>query len=611
MGPVMKLTPEVSKITVLAIGLVLCLYRVNNIHEKEIAWDVLGYYLPLPATMVYDDPLLRDMRWLRKVNEKYQLTPTLYMVSSNDEGEPMYFFLMGMALFYAPFFVLGHVSCFLLGYPPDGFSPPYHVALAVGGVCYTLIGLFFFRRILRTYFGEVVSAAVLLVTVFSTNYIHHCTLKNLETVNILFMLLCIIVWYTIQWHRHQKLSQLIVIGAGCTLMALVKPSEVVVVILPLLWQVHSRDSLKDKIVLITRHAWQFVVVGVICILIATPQILYWLIRTGHPLYDSYKNPGIGLDFLSPHILESLFSYRKGWLLYTPVMLLYLLGLRSLYRENRRVFFPVVVYFFVAFYIIVSWTEWWYGAAFSNRPLIVTYPLLAIGFGYLLMGIRSSTWIRKLSFVLVLALCTALNQFQWWQLKHYVLDPYRMTKEYYWATFLKQSASDTDKKLLLVKRDFTGQMNFENREDYQVKYSKEIDLYAGRAEESHGASDEPGYLRIPADQKYALTEQMAYRELTSRDHAWVQFTLDVRYPGEVKGRWPYLVVTMQRRGGNYGYSATPLLPEKSAEDWTRFRIPYLTPEIRDRDDKFKYYIWKQDPILMDIDSLCMEVFEKKE
>jgi len=83
-------------------------YRSANVSEKETSWDVLGYYLPLPATFIYEDALLENPTWIKDINEEKQLTGTLYQISTNDEGEPIYFFLLGMAILYLPFFLIGH-----------------------------------------------------------------------------------------------------------------------------------------------------------------------------------------------------------------------------------------------------------------------------------------------------------------------------------------------------------------------------------------------------------------------------------------------------------------------------------------------------------------------
>jgi hypothetical protein len=578
------------------------------VSEKEISWDVLGYYMPLPATFIQDDPLLKNIDWLKKVNDEKQLTGTLYMISSNDNGEPMYFFLFGMALLYLPFFMLGHIYANIMGFPVDGFSLPYQYSLVIGAIIYTIVGLIYFRKILRNYFSEIITSMVILTTVLSTNYIHHLSLKDLETVNVLFMLITITIWNTIQWHKNPKLQYLIAIGSSITIMALVKPSEVIVLSIPLLWNVSSFKSLREKIALIFKYKKHFFIVIGISTIIAGPQIIYWLIKTGKPLYDTYKNPGVGLDLFSPHIIESLFSYRKGWLIYTPVMIFYLWGLFFTFKENKNIFLSIIFYFLTTFYIITSWTEWWYGAAFSNRPLIVSYPLLAIGFGYFLVQLQNrKTWL-KLVFAFCLTLFTFLNQFQWWQLKNYILDPYRTTKQYYWASFLKTSVTEKDKNLLSIYRDFDGEMTFNEMERYRLVFVKEEtfeDINSGKD------SLNGNFFKIKDETTYALTNQIPYKDLTKKDHLWVVISFKARYPEGFDNTWPCLVVAMDRKGGNYGYFAPEIKPDSLNTDWASYKFEYLTPEIRNTNDQLKYYIWKRDQKGFDVDDFRIEIFERKD
>ena len=118
--------------------IVLCaivlIFRLTHVSKKEISWDVLGYYLYLPATFIQHDPMLQDITWLKKLNKEQNLTGTLYQLSSNDKGDPMYFFFMGMAFFYFPFFILGYGYSLFSGYPLDGFSSPFQYSLVLGGI---------------------------------------------------------------------------------------------------------------------------------------------------------------------------------------------------------------------------------------------------------------------------------------------------------------------------------------------------------------------------------------------------------------------------------------------------------------------------------------------
>jgi hypothetical protein len=583
-------------------------YRFSNINPKrEIAWDILGYYLPLPASFVYGDPLLTNIQWLKELNDEEHLAGTLYMVSSNDKGEPMFFFFFGMSYFYFPFFLIGHFSAWLGNYPIDGFSPPYQYALVVGAVIYTIIGLLIFRKILLNFFSDKTAALIILTTVFGTNYVHHFTISNLETIPVIFMLVNVVIWYTIKWHEIQKLKYILLISSAIALIALVKPSEIVVGLIPLLWGVDSVASAKAKFAQLLKHRKQLLLATLLGIIIVSPQLLYWLLKTGNILYDSYKNPGVGLDFFSPHIPEVLFSFRKGWLLYTPIMVFYLAGFWFLYKAKRDVFFALFIYFLVSFYIISSWSEWWYGAGFSNRPLIATYPVLAIAFGFLLENLWKKNILFRSSFVAILLVLVLLNQFQWWQFKNYLIDPYRTTKKSYMAVFLKTKTPENFNDLLLVYRDFTGSMVFDNREKYisrTLLYNNFDSLSSKKENIKH--DHENAYYCVKSNDEFALSYKIKYRDLTKKYYAWISVRFKYRNFTNIA---PFLTITMSRKEGNYAYYS--FVPKSNSDSsWAENEFVYMTPEIRNINDELMIYFWNRDKGNFCVDDFEIRVYEEK-
>jgi hypothetical protein len=605
-----KVLNKFSLITLLIICGFIFIYRSNHISPKEISWDVLGYYLYLPSTFIYDQPLLNDYSWLRKINVEKDLTGTLYQISTNNKGEPMYFFLMGMSFFYLPFFLIGHSYALFSGLPADGFSFPYQYALVIGGIFYTIIGLFFLRKVLRRFFNEGISALVMIIIVFGTNYIHHLTHDNLGTVNVLFMLVSIIIWNTIRWHETFKNKNLVAVGIGTILMTLVKPSEILIIFLFVLWNVTSWVGLKQKIKLLYQKKAIVLLTAGICLLIALPQMMYWYIKTGYPIYDSYKNPGIGLDLFNPHVVKALFSYRKGWLLYTPVMIFSLIGFYFIYKNNKPIFPALFVYWIMAFYLIVSWTEWWYGAAFSNRALITTYPVLAISLGFFLQYLIKQKIYIKILTALCIVIFFSLNQFQWWQLKNYILDPYRTTKAYYWATFLKTSVSPEAKALLMVERDFGGIYEFKDIANYNQKLLFEDSFNEMDGENYRRDNYDNPFFQFKPQQEFSKTYSYKFKELTGKDHLWVRASVDIRYPIDFDGEFPCLVMTMEYKGKSYGYFAPELKPDSLKNDWKHFEFDYLTPVIRNNNDRFKCYIWNRVYKSFDVDNLKVDIFERK-
>ncbi|MGV9013699.1 MAG: hypothetical protein ACOH13_13990, partial [Flavobacteriales bacterium] len=376
---------SLSRVTLLVLFALLVVLRILQLTPNELSWDVFGYYIYLPATFIHHDPLLHDTAWLHElIRVRPEISGTLYQLSTApDNSTPIYFFLMGTAICYLPFFFIGHVAALLGAGPADGFSAPYQIALALGCLFYVWIGLVHLRRILLRFFSEGISAATLVVIVLGTNYLHFATMKNLETANFLFCWMSVLVWNTLRWHEEGKRSNLLWTAISIAMIILIKPSEIVCGLIPLLWGVYNGPSLRVKLDLLGTHWKDLLLALMLGLLVLAPQLLYWRTMTGSFVYDSYKNFGVGLDLSQPHILNVLFSFRKGWLVYTPVMAFALIGLVPLYRRRREVFWPVVVYCAIAFYILSSWSEWWYGASYSIRPMITLYPLLALPLGYAL------------------------------------------------------------------------------------------------------------------------------------------------------------------------------------------------------------------------------------
>lgn len=593
------LSKNLSLVTLVALCVALGSYRLGNVHEKEISWDILGYYLYLPATFVHHDPLLTDIGWLQEVNTEKQLTGTLYQVSWHNDHNPMYFFLMGMALFYLPFFLAAHALAGLLGFPADGFSPPYHYALAIGGIVYMVIGLVFFRKILRHFFSERITAAVIFIVTLGTNYIHHLTIQNIEPVTVLFMLAAITTWYTIRWHNGHRPGHLVITGTAVALMALVKPSEIVIALVPLLWNATPREMLREKFHWLKKQWAAVLLTAFIVLLLALPQMLYWYLETGKAIVDSYVNPGVGLDLRSPHIADTLFSYRKGWLLYTPVMVFALIGLWVVFRYRRGIFFALAAYVAVEFYIIASWSEWWYGAGFSIRPMITTYPLLGIALGYFLQFLSAQKRWISIPVSMVILCLVVFNQFQWWQFKRYIIHPYRTSKEYYHANFLKTRFDKTTENLLLVNRDFSGHTRFGDEEYYTAHTLVELDF----------AQTPGGVHHLAAGEEYTLQYKYPFESLSVRDHVWVRVSLDIRVHPGYTAPAPHVVATVERPEGSYGYYA-PEIPLDTTGGWSSYRMDYLTPEMRQRSDHVMIYFWNRGKETLDIDNFRIEVFERK-
>src|SRR5690606_37559248 len=166
----------------------------------------------------------------------------------------------------------------------------------------------------------------------------------------------------------------------------------------------------------------------------------------------------------------IFSFRKGWLIYTPAAIFMIIGLYFLWKKNRNIALAISVYAGISFFIMVSWTEWWYGAGYSFRPVVTLYPILIFGVGYLIESIQGNK-LKQAMFYGFLLLFTTLNIFQYWQFRENIIHPYRTTFEYYKAAFLKTRIPTNADELLLLDRSFSEEIILPN--NFNSKYDSII------------------------------------------------------------------------------------------------------------------------------------------
>ena len=149
----------------------------------------------------------------------------------------------------------------------------------------------------------------------------------------------------------------------------------------------------------------------------------------------------------------LFSFRKGWLLYTPIMIFSLIGFYFLYHKVREYFYAINLFFISTFYVLSCWWFWSWGGCFSNRALIESYVFLAFPiasfFSYFL---ETKSWriIKPIIFLLVV-----FNLYQTYRYKTVIIHWDQMTKESYKYGFFKLHFNDREREefnKLLEKRD---------------------------------------------------------------------------------------------------------------------------------------------------------------
>jgi len=431
---------------------VFCYFFVNwgEAHHPFVM-DVNQYYGYLPALFKQ-----HDLTFSVNPNNVW-LTPTPI-----GRGVPMVTY--GMSLFYLPFYVIASVFS---ASNSTGYEPIYAWTIHIGCMIYVLIGLHFCRKTLLTWFSEKTTGLSLLVIFFGTNLFCYTLINSELTHSILFFLISMFVYYVVRWYQSNQKKYFLAFCFLLGFITLIRPTEMSVAVFPLLIGIASFSQFKEKFFNIIGLKYYLIIGIVLFIIPIFPQLVYWKIQSGHWLFFSYGN-NERFYWLEPQFFNVLFSYRKGWLLYSPLMLLSLLGFVQLFKKNKPLFLGILVYFLVNLYLISAWWDWAFGGAFGMRALVQVSAALIIPLAYFIrwfFEVIELKYLKIAGYIIIVFFCF-LNVFQSNLYKHGIISYDGMTREAYWFTFLKKNYSKEDLLYLetLVKHPDYAAMRQGKRDD---------------------------------------------------------------------------------------------------------------------------------------------------
>lgn len=373
--------------------------------EATISWDVSGYYMYLPAAFIYKD--LKKCAFKDSILVKYQPTPDFQQAFLHSSGNYVMKYPAGQAIMMFPFFAAAHLfAVFSDSYTADGFSYPYQAAISLGMILIALIGLWYLRKILLEYFTDKATAITLLIIVFATNYLNYAAIDGGMTHNSLFTLYCLLIWTTIQFYKKPSLLKALLIGCFVGWATLIRPTEIISILIPLLWGISSVGDSKKRLFFFLKEFRYVIAVTIGAFVFIFIQLLYWKWCSGEWIVYSYQDQGF--SWLHPHLYNGMFSSNNGWITYTPAMILFFVGLPVLYKKQRNLFWAVAVFGALFIYICFAWNIWWYGGSLGMRAMIQSYPVLAVSIAALIDMLLKKKIYLQLIVAGFLLLCTYYN-----------------------------------------------------------------------------------------------------------------------------------------------------------------------------------------------------------
>lgn len=400
-------------------------WHLMSKEDDQFVWDVAGYYSYLPSEFIIKD--------YKPNGQRYQ-----NFLINLPNGEKITKGTYGMALLYSPFFALGYKIAINEHKPLDGFSEPFAITLHWGSILYGLLGLLLLRNFLIKYYSEKVTAIVLAIIFFGTNLFCYVLSLSEMTHGYLFFLYSAFLLTTYHWYKKPTYFKTALIGLIVGVITLIRPTEILVCSLFLVIGLTNETKFTERLKLLIMNYKKILLIAIIAFLIWVPQLLFWKEHTGQYFYFSY--PGERFFWSDPQIINILFSYRKGWFVYTPLILLAFIGLFFMHKRFPALRNAILIITLINIYVLSCWWDWFFGGGFGGRGFVQHYAYLAIPIAALseyvlesISHIKIKNILQLLFFIIIFSgIC--LNIGQTYQYNNYLIHFNSMTKKSYWHNF---------------------------------------------------------------------------------------------------------------------------------------------------------------------------------
>ena len=300
-------------------------------------------------------------------------------------------------------------------------------------------------KILLRYFSDRTTAITLLLVMLATNIIQYVAIDSAQSHGWIFPLYVFILYFTIKWHEKPKLVFACVIGYIIGLSAICRPTEAIMLFIPLFWGTQTKESAKEKWALVKQHKKHIWYALFFCFLGVLPQLIYWQIATGFFVYDV----GSKWQFLNP-FFSVLFGFESGWFIYTPVTIFFIVGMffmskRTLLGKPYPFNKAVLWYCLLTIYVIISWFDGNPDSTYSCRRFSEMLPVFSLPMAAYIQYLHAKKW-RFVFYILGLYFI-GVNIFQLWQYNKSILHDTDMNMAYYSHIYLNPHPTPLDMSLL--------------------------------------------------------------------------------------------------------------------------------------------------------------------
>lgn len=424
----LKYTPEF----ILVVYLIL-FFGIKKPYEdwdRVINSDGKGYYGYLTTIFIYQDI---EYSFIEEYEKQYYPSDGTAFKEFRMpiNGRIVNKTFPGLALLWLPFFLIAHLLSIITANPADGYSIIYQYSIGFAALFYLWLGSKFLFKLTQLLGAKLKEAAFITIAVLlGTNITYYAIVEASMGHIYSFSLFTIFSYYIIKAFDKFKLQHFLIATLAYALAVIIRPTNAIFIVLVIFIATNPGELLQKLQQLLKYPKTIFLSLLLFVLILSIPPIV-WQIHSGNFFVWSYGEEGF--NFTDPHFFSILFSYNKGWFIYTPIAFLAMFGFIKLYKHSKMQFWILLIALILHIYIASCWWVWHYTSKFSQRVFIDFYVVLGILLVFLFKAIDKKHLLNKVV-VSLISILIIFNLFQFYQHSKWVFPYGYITKEIYWNSF---------------------------------------------------------------------------------------------------------------------------------------------------------------------------------
>ena len=517
----------------------------------------------------------------------------------------------GTAVLMMPFYGMASLLSKLANMPIDGYNILFQYAVAFAAAFYLAVGLLLVNALLKTFaINKPIRVLTLLSLLLGTNLFYYAFMHPAHSHVYSFAAIAGFAYFARLFMLHGNTKALYSMSLMLGIVALIRPTNLMIVLL-IPFFAADFQTVKQRFIsffkkpLVTFWALFFF------LMFFSIQIIFNYLQTGEFILYTYKNEGF--HFLQPATWSFLFSYRKGFFVYTPLMLLLFSGVIVLYRHSKFQTYWFLGFLVVLVYILSSWWNWFFGDSFGMRAMIDYYPIFAIllALGYsALLKIRAG----KIFLSVFLLLVVPLNLVQAYQYEVGILHPDSMTKEKYWHVFFKTDKAYRNVLGSQPEPVFKSLSSYKHL-DFYMDMESVSPVWTSNGIQLSGEAHSGMYLaQIDEKNAFSPTLVLANSHLLSTESAmYVSAHLmyrELKTNAAAKAIMVYAATNKSNQLVFYKSQKIKQLPDETTNSWRYAEFGMKVPAWNSEVSQVKVYIWNPDGTAFQLDDFAVNIYYKE-